>query len=283
MKYKISQTIINVDSVYPIKKNENFEPFETEEQETYTAEFVPVEKIEFPTEEVVEKSPEYIVVKENDRYNRYFYDQDSGNVIYAKSQWNWERKKVIIEVLEKYKHFFNESGNSFFHIGFEQIMLHENRLIFHAACVDTNCGGILFTGPSGAGKSTQADLWIQYRNAFLINGDRPILSKSDSGWKAWGSPYAGSSKCHVNKSCDISAIVKVVQDSENQVIQLKGAKAFSVVFSGITVNNWSREDVDIASQLVMELVSTVPVYKLHCTKTEEAVKILEEVLGGRNS
>lgn len=278
MKYDISQIVIDLHSAYPIKQTDNFAPFETEEEETYSAEFIPVERIEEPTGEVAGKNQEYIVIKENGRYQRYFYDSFSGDEIYAKSQWNWEKNKIIIEVLEKYKRFFNESGNSLFHIGFEQILLRENRLIFHAACIDTSYGGILFTGPSGAGKSTQAELWMQHRDATLINGDRPILQKADEEWKAWGSPYAGSSRCYVNQCCDVKAIVKVVQAKEDRIIQLKGVKAFSVVFSGITVNDWSREDVTMASELVAELISKIPVYKLYCTKTENAVMALEEAL-----
>lgn len=185
--------------------------------------------------------------------------------------------------MEQEKRFLNQSGNTFFHIGLEQIMVREQRLIFHAACIETIYGGILFTGPSGAGKSTQADLWIKHRNAFLINGDRPILSVDESGWKAWGSPYAGSSRCYVNKSCDIRAIVRVVQDSENKVVKLKGSNAFSTVFSGVTVNDWSREDVHMASELVIHLINSIPVYELHCTKSKEAIEILETVLKGEMS
>lgn len=280
MKYDISQIVIELHSTYSIKQTDNFAPFETEAKKTYSAEFIPVERIEEPTGEVAGKNQEYIVIKENGRYHRYFYDSFSDNEIYAKSRWDWEQNKVIIEVLEKYKRFFSESGNSLFHIGLEQILLRENRLIFHAACVDTTWGGILFTGPSGAGKSTQADLWIRHRDAFLINGDRPILQKCDMGWKAWGSPYAGSSKCYVNQSCEVKAIVRVVQASENRVNHLRGVQAFSTVFAGITVNDWSREDVNLASDLVINLLSSIPVYELYCTKTEEAVEVLETALKG---
>lgn len=280
MKYSISQIVIDLKVPHEIKQTDGFNPFETEERETYSVEFVPVEEIAPPTGEVIERSTDYIVIKENDRCNRYFWDSCSDEEIYAKSQWDWKNKKGIIKFLPSYKKFFSESGNSLFHIGLEQILLRENRLVFHAACVDTIYGGILFTGPSGAGKSTQADLWIQHRDAFLINGDRPILQKCDMGWNAWGSPYAGSSKCYVNQSCEVKAIVRVVQASENRVNHLRGVQAFSTVFSGVTVNDWNREDVNLASDLVIDLLSSIPVYELYCTKTEEAVEVLEMALKG---
>lgn len=280
MKYSISQIVIDLQSPHEIKQTDSFKPFETEEQETYSVEFVPVEEIALSAGKEIERSPDYIVMKENDRYHRYFYDGCSDDEIYAKSQWDWKRKKVIINFLPRYKKFFSESGNSLFHIGLEQILLRENRLIFHAACVEMTYGGILFTGPSGVGKSTQADLWVQHRDAFLINGDRPILQKCDMGWKAWGSPYAGSSKCYVNKSCEVRAIVRVIQALQNRVNRLRGGQAFSTVFAGVTVNDWSREDVNLASDLVIELLGSIPVYELYCTKTAEAVEVLEAALKG---
>lgn len=280
MVYSISQVMIAIKSLHEIQQLVSFAPFEVYGiKEDYLAELVPVMDIEKKGETIAE-CIDYSVTKENGEYIRYFYHSKFEDVIYARSKWDWINKRIIVEYIPCYKEYLSQSGNAFFHIGLEQIMLREQRLIFHAACVETAYGGILFTGPAGAGKSTQADLWIKHRHAFLINGDRPILSVDDSGWKAWGSPYAGSSRCYVNKHCAVKAIARVAQDSENRIIRLKGSRAFSTVFSGVTVNDWSREDVNMASELVIQLINTVPVYEMHCTNTEEAVEVLEKVLKG---
>ena len=281
MILEISRLAIGIDSPYEVTQTVNFKGFiKGNKKPDYIVELIPTENLLFAMEDVVHSDVDYCVCRKKEQFLRYYFHPRCQGVIYAKSCWDWKEKRITVEYLPQYQEFLSESGNALFHIGLEQIMLREQRLIFHSACVETIHGGILFTGPAGAGKSTQADLWIKHRDAFLINGDRPILSVDENGWKAWGSPYAGSSRCYVNKCCNVKAIVRVVQDSENKVVRLKGSRAFSTVFSGVTVNDWSREDVCMASELVIQLINAIPVYEMHCTKTEEAIEILETVLKG---
>ena len=152
-----------------------------------------------------------------------------------------------------------------------------------AACVDTSLGGILFSGVSGIGKSTQANLWCKYRGAKQINGDRPILSKENGGWTAWGSPYAGSSNVHVNDSCDIAAIVLLKQAERCAIRKLSTAEAFRGVWAGLTVRTWDAAFVERASELTIELATGLPVYEFCCTPDEEAVRFLEEELRKDNN
>lgn len=279
--YRIADVDIEISSPHYIEQIDSFRVFEADVfLKGYKVCFFKRNDIPGETGIYLSQSNEYKVYYNENGFVRYFFAHDKDKQVYARTIWNWKKHMISVDYLEQEKRFLNQSGNAFFHIGLEQIMLRENRLIFHAACVETVYGGVLFTGPAGAGKSTQADLWIKHRDGFLINGDRPILSVDENGWKAWGSPYAGSSRCHVNKCCDVKAIVRVVQNSDNKIIRLKGSRAFSTVFSGVTVNDWSREDVCVASELVIQLINTIPVYEMYCTKTEEAVEILENVLKG---
>ena len=168
--------------------------------------------------------------------------------------------------------------NCFYCLGFEEHLLHRDKLCLHASFVETPLGGILFSGVSGIGKSTQADLWCRYRNARQINGDRPILSKELNGWFGWGSPYAGSSKVYVNDCCPISAIILLKQENVCTLRRLPPAEAFRAVWPGLTVHSWDPAFVERASALAIDLVSTVPVYEFGCTPDEEAVNYLEQAL-----
>lgn len=220
-------------------------------------------------------------------YLRSFFDAPRDYTPYAVAEYDHESGRVWIECLPKGNRCVSQLHNSFFHIGFEAMLISRQRLCFHAACVDTAFGGILFSGPSGIGKSTQANLWCAYRRAKQINGDRPILSKEGAGWRAWGSPYAGSSGCHVNDSCRIGAIVVLQQGRECTIHRLNPSEAFRAVWSVLTVHSWDKGFVEKAFDLTENLIRNVPVYRLTCTPDENAVVCLEEELGkeftyGRN-
>lgn len=211
-------------------------------------------------------------------YLRTFFDAPRDMTPYAVADYDWERGIIQIDYLEKGARCVSEMRNSFFHLGLEAMLIHKNRLCLHAACVKTDLGGILFSGPSGIGKSTQAELWCTHRGARQINGDRPILSKGEGGWLAWGSPYAGSSRCHINENCPVTAIVLLRQDKECSLRRLRASEAFRGIWSGLTMHSWDAAFVEAACDLAMELIGTVPVLEFGCTPDERAVDYLEQGL-----
>ena len=211
-------------------------------------------------------------------YLRSFFDAPRDLTAYAVSSWDRDARVIQVHYLSKGSHCFSELDSTLFHLGLEQLLLQQERLCLHAACVRTDVGGILFSGPSGIGKSTQAELWCRNRSAVQINGDRPILSRSGSNWLAWGSPYAGSSRCHVNESCSVRAIVILRQAKQCSVRRLPLPQAFRAVWSGVTVQSWDTSQVERASTLVMELIASVPVLELSCTPDLCAVECLEQAL-----
>ena len=165
------------------------------------------------------------------------------------------------------------------HAGLEEILIRSGRSCIHAACIRTAGGkGILFSGPSGIGKSTQGSLWCRFRNAELINGDRPILEEKDGVWTAWGSPYAGSSRCHKNKSCPISAVILLKQAPACALRELPPGEAFRGIYSGVTAWTWDRFFAERAFDGALALSQDVPVLEFHCTPGPEAVEFLEEHL-----
>lgn len=228
---------------------------------------------------VVYAYTEYDVYKDKDgKYIWLYKDAVENGKPYAVKKADLENRKIDIWYLKAAEKFFSETGNCFFHVGWESILLHEQRFILHASCVDTPCGGILFVGPSGIGKSTQADLWCRYAEGTLINGDRVILSEEDGCWFGYGSPYAGSSKCYVNKSCPIRAIV-ILGKSEKCVLHtMRTMDAFKKVFAQITVNHWNEQDVQIACSLAEQIIRDVSVYEYDCTQDIRAIEVLKEEL-----
>ena len=153
--------------------------------------------------------------------------------------------------------------------------------VLHAAYVAYEGGAILFTAPSGTGKSTQAELWRNYRNAEIINGDRAVVRMDAGRALAEGIPFPGSSQICQNRSLPLRAIVYLSQAPQTTICQLQGAQAFARVWEGISVNIWDRQDVALVSETVQTLLEQVPVYHLACTPDESAVIALEQLLRKR--
>lgn len=218
-----------------------------------------------------------VCLDSQDNYCKFFYDAPETSTPYAVS-YSTSDGIIHVDYLPSGAHCVSELQNSFFHIGFERLLIQRDRLCLHAACVETPLGGILFSGKSGIGKSTQAELWCRYRDARQINGDRPILEKRDRSWYAWGSPYAGSSRVYVNDCCPVTAIVMLRQAKECSLRRLSAPEAFRAVWSGLTVNTWDEEFVTRACDLAMDLIAAVPVYEFGCTPDEQAVDYLEKKL-----
>ena len=220
-----------------------------------------------------------IFMGETGRPIRLFYETPESECPYSASAWDASGQIIRVEYLPAFDYRLAEMRSCFFHIDLEGILIRFRRLYFHASCVETPLGGILFSGPSGIGKSTQAGLWCRYRNARQINGDRPILSFDGERWLAWGSPYAGSSRVYVNDCCPVSAIVMLRQESTRSLRRLSAGEAFRAIWSGLTLHSWDRSFLETASSLAMELAAAVPVYEFGCTPDEAAVAFLEQELG----
>ena len=160
----------------------------------------------------------------------------------------------------------------------ERKMIAQDAMILHSAYLFYQGQAILFSAPSGTGKSTQAGLWEKYRGGHQVNGDRSLLQKVGGRWYARGWPVCGSSEiCH-NTDTPIRAIVMLSQDQTNTIRKLSPMKAFSELYSQITINRWDREFQNHAMDLIEQVIREVPVYHLACTISEEAVRCLEKEL-----
>ena len=150
-------------------------------------------------------------------------------------------------------------------------------LILHSAYIVTQEGeGILFSGPSGAGKSTQAELWRQYDGAQVINGDRSLVRPCDG--TVHGILYSGTSGICRNVSAPLRAIVLPVQAAENRLYALRPQETFARLLNQCAYYPWAADSASRMTELVAQLMNTVPVYGMECRKDESAVRVLETQL-----
>lgn len=276
--FQIAGIVVGIKGDIPFKMIKSFEPFQTDANSEYILSFQEVDHLQMPLAERVYETCGFEVWK--DREEQFFrvYYSENPQKMYAIASYDWEQKSITVDYLSEGRRYFEESGSCFAHIAWEALLLQECKAIFHAACVETSYGGILFSGPSQSGKSTQAKLWCDHRGAKLLNGDRPILSFKEDELYAHGSPYAGSSKCYRNEACQVKAIVFLKKGDRNSIKAMAPSEAFRHVYSSMTVHTWDEKFIDFICEMSEKIVSCVPVFQLECRIDRNAVEVLEEAM-----
>lgn len=278
--FSIADVSIVLRTIYPIQITEGFQPFLSGKEENgVVVNFCEADQMDFANEEPLISELTFSVYEDRNGYYRVFHEAaiPQNNRTYATGRFCSDYLEQIY-YLKNSVDLLKDSQRAFAHIAFEELLFRQGAMILHASFVNTEYGGILFTGPSGVGKSTQADLWVKYRDAELINGDRTILRNKDGLWKAYGSPYAGSSRCYVNKSCRIRAVVVLKQAENCHIQRMDPAPAFIRLYSEMVVNIWNPEYVDGITDMIRDFVTKIPVYLFAATPEKEAVGLLSNAL-----
>lgn len=236
-----------------------------------------VSELAEPEGELVALYPDYCVYRDGDSQIRYL-----GNV-----KQGWKETYIRVRHCQK-QHFVQLKSSKYVNgvgvksvlnaLNFEYLLMENRSVILHASYIEKDGKALLFTAPSGTGKSTQADLWAEYRQAEIINGDRAVITIVDGVVYAAGIPFAGSSSYCKNRTLPLEAIVYLKQAPHNKIVELNGITAFCKVWEGCTVNNWNQENINKAIDLIQQIISKVPVYQLECTPDERAVIALEQML-----
>lgn len=121
------------------------------------------------------------------------------------------------------------------------------------------------------------NLFVFYRGARVLNGDRAILRNEDRIY-AYGSPYAGSSEIYLNERAPLSAIVMLEQAKENTVRPIPQQEGLGLFLSQSSLPIWEPMLFEMGMQTLEAILSGVPMYLLACRPDEGAVAALEAVL-----
>lgn len=158
-----------------------------------------------------------------------------------------------------------------------QLLLSQNAFFIHSSFIDIGGKALLFSAPCGTGKSTQADLWQKHRNAEIINGDKAGILVEDKVY-ACGVPFCGTSGICQNRTLPLGAIVFLSQSPQNTVTKLSGPDALQNLMRNTYLDFLAPDEQRLFVDLVIEILSSVPVFSFACTPTRDAVNTLENIL-----
>ena len=162
---------------------------------------------------------------------------------------------------------------------FSQMVLEHQRMVLHGSCIAYKGRAIIFSAPSGTGKSTHTELWKRYYPETIhINDDTPVLRLDHPDEViACGSPWSGKTRLNTNISLPLAAIVFLEQGKENCISPLSKIDAIGRVL-GEARKIPFRHAMMKAADLCGMLLERVPVYRLSCDISREAVETVRKEL-----
>lgn len=164
--------------------------------------------------------------------------------------------------------------------------------LFHSSALSFDGKGLLFAAPSGTGKSTHARLWKEYfrDRVVIINDDKPLIrirdydespirTENDSNQECdsmkdrvvvYGTPWSGKHSMQSNTSAPVHALFLLERGETNAVRRISRAEAYPWILR----QTYMPDDAKLVKQtlkLVNCFITQVPVYRLQCNISHEAV------------
>ena len=161
-----------------------------------------------------------------------------------------------------------------------EYMLTKNIILFHCSALMMDGEAYLFTAPSGTGKSTHARLWREHfgDRVTMINDDKPLIEFTDSDIIVYGTPYSGKHNLQTNTSAPVKGIVILHQAEKNTIRRITAREAFSTLLGQSYRIN--RPDAMMKTMGLVGKMSTLPLFSLGCTISDEAVMLAYNALKG---
>ena len=153
-------------------------------------------------------------------------------------------------------------------------------LILHASAVVLDAQAYLFSARSGTGKSTHTDLWLKYfgERAYIINDDKPALRIIDGSFMVCGTPWSGKTDRNINAVVPLKAIAFLERGLVNEIRPLSTKEALPLILEQ-TLRPTNKMNELFA--LLDRLLTEVPIYRLRCDISMEAVECSYNTMKGR--
>jgi hypothetical protein len=199
---------------------------------------------------------------------------DSADIVIDVS---WERVKEKAPHMTKDVCEYMATGG-FFYLN----LLNFDGMMIHASAVMMDGGAYLFTAPCGTGKSTHTQLWRKRfgDRAQILNDDKPALRLEDGRWYAYGTPWSGKYDYSVNTKVPLAGICILSRGDDNRILPYGGAKAIHDILTQ-TIRSSDADAMIKLLELLDQLVTAVPVWKMECTPDPEAARVAYRAMSGK--
>lgn len=154
--------------------------------------------------------------------------------------------------------------------------------LLHASAVVVDDEAYLFSANCGTGKSTHTSLWLKYladKNPYILNDDKPAIRIMEDGIYSYGTPFSGKHDISENKKVKLKAICFIEQSKINFIRKVEPKEAVKLFFEQ-TFRSLNEENMMKFFDILDTILKEIPVYKLHCDMSEEAVQLSYNTMKG---
>ena len=168
-----------------------------------------------------------------------------------------------------------------FYRRFCSYIVNKNILLFHSSAIAVDGKAYLFAAPSGTGKSTHTRLWRETfgERAVTVNDDKPLIKVEDGRLTVYGTPWDGKHRLSNNIAVPVGGICFLTRGKTNSIERLSPMEALPEFLSQ-TFRPMEEEGVRKMLELAMKATAEIPMWRLTCTISDEAVKVAYEGMSG---
>ena len=227
----------------------------------------------------VKYEPNYMYMQKKIKpYEERFHGESENSCIYLgyKSDAYYKKKQKMHPEITCEKLEYVYVGAEF-----NRKILKYGGIMIHSSAVEVDGKAYLFSAPCGTGKSTHTKQWQKYfgaDQAIIINDDKPFLRRLEDGWYAYGTPFSGKTDENVNKKVKLQGIC-MLERGENRIRQIQPAEAIPLILQQ-TIRPKNEKYLGKMMEIMDQLLREVPVYRMQCDISEEAVKMSYEAMKG---
>ena len=142
--------------------------------------------------------------------------------------------------------------------------------LLHGSAVAVGERGWIFTAPSGVGKTTHTKLWLDnIEGSYVVNGDKPLICRTDSGFQVCGTPWAGKEGWNRNTAVSLQGIVYLQRGAENRITRVSAGEILPLLIS----QTYRPSDVEAQKAslaLLQAACGELAFYKLACNMEPDA-------------
>lgn len=152
-------------------------------------------------------------------------------------------------------------------------------VVVHSSVVAIDNKGYAFLAKSGVGKTTQTLLWKECfkDRAKIINGDKPLITVSDSKVYASGTPWCGKESFSECETIPLNALYFIERADENSAERMSSGETLKKLLNQFLIPHSGLEHTNKALDVADTILKNVPCFKLRCNTDISAVKIAYDI------